>query len=326
MSIQLGPLHIDHPFAMAPMAGATDSVFRRLMKRNGCALVVSELVSATGIQYAGQKSLDLLKFHEEERPVGLQIFGEDRDQMCKAAQLVESLGAEFVDINIGCPVPKVIKKGAGAALLKDPKALHQLLQATVRAVKIPLSIKIRTGWDSESRNAHEVVRAAADAGVAWVCLHGRTRAQQYTGLADWDFIGEVKAKSTIPIIGNGDITTPEGAVEKLRTYGVDAVMIGRGALKNPFIFGQAAALWRQGTYDKPSVDAFVAFVSEHIRLLRQEYDERVAAVTWRKFLAWYSAGLPGCHAFRQKVFGIGDLPLLMEEARLFFEKALPSLS
>src|SRR6476469_8941538 len=195
-------------------------------------MVVSELVSANGIEYAGQRTLDLLRFHEEERVVGLQIFGEDTELLCKASQYVEKLGADFVDLNLGCPVPKVVKKGAGSAICRDPISLGRTLEAMVKGVKIPVTIKIRTGWDSQSRNALEVVKVAADAGVAWVAIHGRTRAQGYSGLADWDFIADVKAKSPLPIIGNGDILTAEHAVEKMKTYGVDAVLIGRAALRN----------------------------------------------------------------------------------------------
>src|SRR6478736_3740759 len=236
--VKLGPFDIEHPFILAPMAGITNSPFRRLMRRRQSALVVSELVSATGIEYASQKTFDLLRFHEEERVVGLQIFGEETEHLVKACQYVEKQGADFVDLNLGCPVPKVVKKGAGSAMCRDPISLGKTLEAMVKSVKIPVTIKIRTGWDSETKNALDVVKAATDAGVRWVAIHGRTRAQGYSGDADWDFIGNIKAKSSIPIIGNGDIATGEQAVARVRDYGVDAVLIGRGALRNPFIFEQ----------------------------------------------------------------------------------------
>ena len=164
------------------MAGITNSPFRRLMRRQKSAMVISELVSANGIEYAGARTLDLLRYHDEERTVGLQIFGEDTGLLCKASQHVERSGADFVDLNLGCPVPKVVKKGAGSAMCRDPISLGKTLEAMVKAVKIPVTIKIRTGWDAESRNALEVVRVAADAGVEWVAIHGRTRAQGYSGL------------------------------------------------------------------------------------------------------------------------------------------------
>jgi nifR3 family TIM-barrel protein len=316
--MQLGPFQIAHPFIIAPMAGITNSPFRRLMRRMQSSMVVSELVSANGIEYSGQKTLDLLKYHDEERTVGLQIFGEDTERLVRACQYVERLGADFVDLNLGCPVPKVVKNGAGSAMCRNPAALGQTLAAMVKSVKIPVTIKIRTGWDANSRNALDVVRAAAEAGVAWVAIHGRTRAQGYSGLADWDLIGDVKAKSPIPILGNGDITTAEIAVEKMRTYGVDAVLIGRGALRNPFIFEQAAALWRGETYAQPGAERYITLMEEQSRLLHEHYNPRTAMIHARKFLAWYSSGFPGGAEFRKQVFTIPEPEALWAEARRFF--------
>jgi nifR3 family TIM-barrel protein len=303
------------------MAGITNSPFRRLMKRLRSSVVISELVSANGIEYESQKTLDLLRFHEEERRVGLQIFGEHTDALCRAAQLVEKLGADFVDLNLGCPVPKVVKRGAGSAMCRDPRALGVLLEAMAKSVKIPLTIKIRTGWDSESRNAHEVIRAAADAGVAWVAVHGRTRAQGYSGDADWDFIGELKAKSPIPIIGNGDIATAEQAVERYKTYGVDAVLIGRGALRNPFIFEQASALLAGETYALPTAERYVDLMNQQQGMLHEVYNPRAAMIHARKFLSWYSAGFPGSAEFRKTVFEAAEPEALWDEARAFFERS-----
>jgi tRNA-dihydrouridine synthase B len=317
--MKLGPFEIAHPFILAPMAGITNSPFRRLMKRMRSSMVISELVSANGIEYSGQKTLDLLKYHDEERVVGLQIFGEDTERLCRASQFVEKLKADFVDLNLGCPVPKVVKNGAGSAMCRNPLALGRTLEAMVKSVKIPVTIKIRTGWDQDSRNALDVVRAAADAGVPWVAIHGRTRAQGYAGLADWDFIGEVKARSPIPIIGNGDITTAEVAVEKMRTYGVDAVLIGRGALRNPFIFEQAEALWSGRAYIHPGAERYLQLMEDQRTLLNEHFNPRTAMIHARKFLAWYSSGFPGCHEFRKQVFTIPEPERLWEEARLFFE-------
>ncbi len=318
---KLGPFELEHPFILAPMAGITNSPFRRLMRRLKSSIVVSELVSANGIEYAGEKTLELLKFHEEERRVGLQIFGEDTELLCKASQYVEKLGADFVDLNLGCPVPKVVKRGAGSAMCRDPISLGKTLQAMVASVKIPVTIKIRTGWDESTRNAIDVVNAATDAGVAWVAIHGRTRAQGYSGNADWDFIGNVKAKTNIPIIGNGDITTPELAVARARDYGVQAVMIGRGALRNPFLFEQSLALWEGRSYDWPQAERYVALIEEQQKLLHEVYNPRSAMIHARKFLAWYSSGYPGCHEFRSKVFSIPEPEKLWDEAKLFFEKS-----
>lgn len=321
LPIQLGPFQLEHPFILAPMAGITNSPFRRLMRRLKSSMVISELVSANGIEYAGARTLDLLRYHEEERCVGLQIFGEDTELLCRAAQHVERVGADFVDLNLGCPVPKVVKKGAGSAMCRDPISLGKTLEAMVKSVKIPVTIKIRTGWDSQSKNAHEIVRIAAEAGVKWVAIHGRTRAQGYSGQADWDFIGEVKAKSPLPIVGNGDLTTAELAVNAMKTYGVDAVLIGRGALRNPFIFEQATALWRGESFELPRAERYIQLMEDQQKLLHEIYDSRMAMIHARKFLAWYSAGFPGCHEFRSKVFSIPEPEALWAEARAFFEKS-----
>jgi tRNA-dihydrouridine synthase B len=318
--MKLGPFEVDHPFILAPMAGITNSPFRRLMRRHRSALVVSELVSATGIEYAGAKTLELLKFHEEERRVGLQIFGEDKDHLVKACQYVERLGADFVDLNMGCPVPKVVKKGAGSAMCRDPIGLSRILKAMVESVRIPVTIKIRTGWDAHSRNALEVVRVAADAGVAWVAIHGRTRAQGYSGEADWDFIGDIKAKSTLPIIGNGDITTGEDAVRRYKDYGVDAVLIGRGALRNPFIFEQAESVLKGIEPRKPSIEHYLQLMRDQRELLEASFSARMAMIHARKFLAWYSAGFPGCHEYRKKLFTMTDPEVVWAETFEFFTR------
>jgi nifR3 family TIM-barrel protein len=284
-------------------------------------MVVSELVSATGIEYAGERTLDLLRFDDEERVVGLQIFGENTEHLCKAAQYIERLGADFVDLNLGCPVPKVVKRGAGSAMCRDPISLGKTLAEMVKSVQIPVTIKIRTGWDSTSRNALDVVHAARDAGVAWVAIHGRTRAQGYSGDADWDFIGDIKAKSSIPILGNGDLWTAEIAVQKYKTYGVDAVLIGRGALRNPYIFEQASALLQGESYPPPEAERYLQLMQDQRDLLGEVYDPKVSMIHARKFLAWYSAGFPGCHEFRSKVFSIPEPEQLWKEAEVFFEKA-----
>ena len=320
--IQLGPFNIDHPFILAPMAGITNSPFRRLMRRRQSSLVISELVSANGIEYSGQRTLDLLRYHEEERNIGLQIFGEDLDILARACQHVERTGADFVDLNLGCPVMKVVKKGAGSALCRDPIALGKILTGMVKSVKIPVTIKIRTGWDSENRNALEVVRAAADAGVSWVAIHGRTRAQGYSGLADWDFIGDIKAKSPLPIIGNGDILNAQDAVHRYKTYGVDAVLVGRGALRNPFLFEQAVALLKGQEPMTPAADDYIALIEQQRELLDEMNPGKSATIHARKFLAWYSSGFPGSSDFRAKIFQNHAEPdQFWEEAKVFFRRS-----
>lgn len=318
--MKLGPFELEHPFILAPMAGITNSPFRRLMRRMQSALVVSELVSANGMEHASERTLHLLKFHEEERIVGLQIFGEHAELLCKAARVVERLGADFVDLNLGCPVPKVVRKGAGSAMCRDPITLGRTLEAMVKSVRIPVTIKIRTGWDDGTRNAADVVRAAADAGVRWVAIHGRTRAQGYSGEADWDFIGTVKAKSPIPIIGNGDVQTADQAVRRYRDYGVDAVMIGRAALRNPFLFAQARARLEGREFKPPKVEDYMRLMDTQRDLMLESFQSpKLAMLHARKFLAWYSAGYPGCHEFRRQVFSIPEPDALWGVARDFFQ-------
>jgi len=304
------------------MAGLTDTSFRRLMRRHGCPMVTSELVSSTGMEYSFQKSLRILAFHEEEKPVGLQIFGDNPEHMLEALRKIEALGADFADLNLGCPVQKVVRRGAGAAACRDVPKLYALLKQAARAVKIPVSMKIRTGWDNDHKNAVEVVRAGADAGISWVAVHGRTRAQGYAGTADWDAIGEVKAKSTIPVIGNGDITTPELAVERFKTYGVDAVMIGRGALRRPLIFEESAALLHDGSYaaGAPGNSSFIGLIREHRALIAEQHEGHLvpAMVHARKFMSYYATGMRGCHELRKKLFEYDDPELIWNEAERFF--------
>jgi len=319
-SLPLGPFKIEHPFLLAPMAGITNSPFRRLMRSLGSALVISELVSANGLEFGGRRTKQLLSFHEDERTVGLQIFGERPELLVKACQYVEKLGADFVDLNLGCPVPKIVKKGAGCAMCKDPVSLGKTLKAMVGAVKIPVTIKIRTGWDALSINAHEIIQVAADSGVAWVAVHGRTRAQGYSGEADWELIGNLKAKSSLPIIGNGDIRTPEEAVEKWKKFGVDAVLIGRAALRNPFIFKQAFHLWRQEEYKAPTIEDVLSMMRSFRKLLDESFDERLALLHAKKVISWFAAGYPYCHGFRKNLFSMSDRDSLWREAIHYFEE------
>lgn len=290
-----------NPFVLAPMAAITDRPFRTFMRELGCGVVVSELVSATGLKFSSAKTLRLMEFEPVQHPVGIQLFGENLEHLSEAARIVEQLGADFVDLNFGCPVPKVVNKGAGSACLRDLGRLRETIRAVKSAVGIPVTIKVRTGWDQSTRNTHEVAQIAFDEGVSWLAIHGRTRAQAYNGLSDWDYIAEVKSQARLPVIGNGDILTPEQAVHRLRSSGCDAVMIGRGCLKNPHLFAQARALW--SGEELPIADLRIEAVLERLQVhLERFYDERLTLLQMRKFAAWYSAGLPGAAAFRRTVF------------------------
>ncbi|MFZ3229566.1 MAG: tRNA dihydrouridine synthase DusB [Pseudobdellovibrio sp.] len=296
----------NNPFVLAPMAGITDHAFRTFMKKLDASVVVTELVSAIGIEYKSERTMALMSYDETQRPIGIQLFGEDPETIAKAAQVVESLGADFVDLNFGCPVPKVVKKGAGSAMLKNLPAMQQVLRACVKAVKIPVTIKIRTGWDSESKNAADVCNLAYDEGITWVAIHGRTRAAGYSGLADWDFITEVKSKVKIPVLGNGDVTSPQKAVDRLKNSGCDGILIGRGALKNPLIFADALSLWR----NEPIRDDLKRNYSEIFKdlnlAIRAHSSDHITNIQLKKFACWFSTGYPGSSTFRKNIFQIKD--------------------
>jgi nifR3 family TIM-barrel protein len=292
----------ENPFVLAPMAGITDHAFRSFMRARQASIVITELVSATGIEYKNERTKKLMSFDETQRPVGIQLFGEDPEMMANAARYAEGLGADFVDLNFGCPVNKVTKKGAGSAILKDLPHMVLVLSTIKKAIQIPLTIKIRTGWDHHSRNADEVAKIAFNEGVTWMAIHGRTRAQAYSGLADWDYIAEVKSRAQLPILGNGDILTAKQAVERVKQTGVDGVMIGRGCLKNPDIFREALALWQGEKPDSTLTKDYVSLYHQLYEVLSAHCDERILQIQLKKFAAWFATGYPGASQFRKNIF------------------------
>lgn len=302
------PTLTDHlkknPFVLAPMAGITDQPFRSFMREMGAGVVVTELVSATGLRYSSDKTKKLMSFTEDQRPIGVQIFGENLEHMADAAKYIQDQGADFVDINFGCPVPKVVKRGAGSACLRDLNSLREVIHATKSAIQIPLTIKVRTGWDETSKNTHEVTRIAKEEGVEWVAIHGRTRAQGYSGLADWDFIKDVKAQSPVAVIGNGDIHSAKRALSRLEESGCDGVMIGRGCLKNPWIFQEAMAL-RSGETLKIDKN-FTKILEKMYEHFSAFYEERLVLLQMKKFSSWFSAGYPSSSAFRKTIFQVNE--------------------
>lgn len=307
-----------NPFVLAPMAGITDHAFRTFMRKLDASLVVTELISAAGIEHKSQRTMDLMSYDESQRPIGIQLFGEDPEMLGKAAQVAEAHGADFVDLNFGCPVPKVVKKGAGSAMLKDLPAMQKVLSACVKAVKIPVTIKIRTGWDSSLRNAVDVCSLAHDEGITWVAIHGRTRAQGYSGLADWDFITEVKSKSHIPILGNGDILTAQKAVSRLKESGCDGVMIGRGALKNPLIFADALSLWKNEPLRVDLKRNYHGIFTDLSLQIQSKCSEHITHIQLKKFASWFSTGYPGAAAFRKQIFQLKDNDEVLKYALQFF--------
>jgi nifR3 family TIM-barrel protein len=262
--IELGRIKLAGPLVLAPIAGFTDSPFRKICVSHGCGLTMTELISAEGIVRKNKKTMDLLKFTEEERPFAIQIFGRKPETVAAAAEVVEALSPDLIDINLGCPARKVVGSGNGASLLRDPLLVNRIAEAVVKRTKLPVSAKIRIGWDEASLNYLDVVKALEDAGVSMIIVHGRTRAQQYSGKADWNIIREIREKSSVPVIGNGDIDSYKTAYEMMEFSGCPAVMIGRGAIGNPWIFSGRT----------PESREIIETVKLHLDLMLDEYGNR----------------------------------------------------
>ena len=305
-----------NPFLLAPMAGVTDVAFRSYMVEMGCGVVISELVSAKGIQYESAKTLNLLRMSETERPVGIQVFGEDLESLHEAAKVIEGRGADFIDLNFGCPVPKVVKKGAGSAVLKDLVQLGKVVHAVKSGTKLPVTIKVRTGWDHDSKNSLEVAKVAFNEGATWMAMHGRTRSQAYKGFADWGYISEVAKESPLPVIGNGDLVSPELCVSRLKESGCFAVMIGRGCLKNPWIFKQSKALLMG---EKPVKRDYLFSVDRLKYHLEKYYEGKKLMIQLKKLSAWQSAGFSGSAQFRRNVFRAESYDEICGIVEEFFE-------
>lgn len=301
--------HFSSPLILAPMAGICNIPFRLLMQDLGAGGTVSELISCHGIHYKNERTLKMLKIHPKEKNVGIQLFGEDPQIMSEAFEVAESYGPKFVDINMGCPVNKVVTKGGGSALMKEVHSLAPLFEKIRSRINIPLTIKIRTGWDQDSKNAREILNIAQNSGIEWVAIHGRTRKQQYTGFADWNFIESLNDSKKIPLIGNGDLHHPFAASERLQKTQCDALMIARGALRNPFIFLESL----DPEYAKTKKSCFLGQdyleVIHRLKIYCEENfsDERVILVQLRKLIVWFAAGFPRAAHFRSQIFSCQDL-------------------
>jgi tRNA-dihydrouridine synthase B len=269
--MKIGSIDLSPAFALAPMAGMTDTAFRRLVKREGgCGLVVTEMVSSEGLVRGIDRTLEYAEYTEEERPVSIQIFGGDPEKMAEAAQIVEGMGADIVDVNMGCPVAKIAKHNAGCSLMREPEHAASVVRAMTKAVKIPVTVKMRAGWDATERNAPDLAKRIEDAGASAVAVHGRTAAQSYSGFSDWDFIAHVASGVRIPVFGSGDCVEPEQLVARLNEGGVSGVLVGRGALRNPWIFRQAADL-AAGREPRAVTDLDrVRFLLAYIEMLQNE--------------------------------------------------------
>ena len=338
--MKIGPIELRSPFAVAPMAGMTDTAFRRLVKRHGgCGLVVTEMVSSEGLIRGIDRTLEYAEYTEEERPISIQIFGGDPDKMAAAAQVVEGMGADIVDVNMGCPVPKIAKHNAGCSLMREPEQAARVIAAMTRAVKIPVTVKMRAGWNEDERNAPRLARMVEDAGAAAVTVHGRTAAQSYSGSADWNLVAEVAESLSIPVFGSGDCLEPEQVVERMR-LGVEGVLVGRGVLRNPWILAQAADLAAGRPVRIVSAAERGQFLLDYIELLLHERvrepegfrhsagDASAPASTishdkWvinklRALGSWYTKGLDSGSHLRIAINSAGSLGQLRDTISEFF--------
>ena len=295
MKWKIGNVEIKNQIVLAPMAGISNTAYRQIIKEMGAGLIFAEMVSDKALVYGSEKTFDLLKMNDMERPIAQQIFGSDVDSFVKAAKLVEdAMHPDIIDINMGCPVPKVaIKSQAGSALLKNPDKIKEIVSAVVNAVSVPVTVKIRSGWDEKSINAVEVAKVIEEAGASAITVHGRTRAQGYSGNADWNIIKQVKEAVKIPVIGNGDVTSAEKAKEMLEYTGCDAVMIGRGILGNPWLINECVTYLESGVIpSRPSSKEKIEMLKRHYKLLVESTSEKQAILEIRTHALWYIKGMP----------------------------------
>ena len=310
-TLKIGDVSLKNNLILAPMAGVTDLPFRLLCKEQGAGLLCMEMVSAKAIYFNNKNTEELLNIDDREPPVSLQLFGSDPDIISEMAKKIENRPFSILDINMGCPVPKVAGNGEGSALMKNPKLVEEIVSKTAKAIKKPVTVKIRKGFDDEHINAVEIARIAESAGAAAVAVHGRTREQYYSGKADWDIIRQVKEAVKIPVIGNGDVTSPEAARQLMETTGCDGIMIGRGAQGNPWIFRQILHWMETGEEEpKPDLEEVKAMILRHARMLVEYKGAYTGIREMRKHVAWYTTGYPNSAKLRARVNEIESLEAL----------------
>jgi tRNA-dihydrouridine synthase B len=321
--MQIGPYQLENNLLLAPMAGVTDRPFRQLCRRLGAGMAVSEMVSANSTLWGSRKTLKRLDFEGEPGPISVQILGSDPQMMADAARANVDLGAQIIDINMGCPAKKVCRVAAGSALLQDERLVASILNAVVDAVRQPVTLKIRTGWDPANRNGVTIARIAEDAGIQALAVHGRTRACKFSGEAEYATIAEIKQAISIPVIANGDIHTPEKARQVLEVTGADGVMIGRGAQGRPWIFREIDHYLQTGAHLSAPEPAWIeALLLEHLQALYDFYGEHQGVRIARKHIAWYSRRHPGGAEFREKINDSKTADEQKEMVRRFFGQSL----
>ena len=300
--MNIGDVKLENPYILAPMAGVTDLPFRLLCKEQGAGLLCMEMISAKALQYKNKNTKALLSIHPKEYPVSLQLFGSDADIISRMAQEIEELPFQILDINMGCPVPKVVKNGEGSALMNRPELVYEIVSKTVKAIKKPVTVKIRKGFDETSVNAPEIAKIIEQAGAAAIAVHGRTREQYYSGKADWDIIRQVKEAVSIPVIGNGDVFSGESALRMRRETGCDGVMIARGAQGNPWIFSELLDYERTGRMPKrPTPEEIRDMMLRHARMQIEFKGDYLGIREMRKHVAWYTKGLKGSARLRDEI-------------------------
>ena len=316
-TLKIGNIELENPYVLAPMAGVTDLPFRLLCKEQGAGLLCMEMISAKALQYNNKNTKALLEIDPRECPVSLQLFGADPDIISEQAKRIEELPFQILDINMGCPVPKVVRNGEGSALMNQPRLVYDIVYKTARAIQKPVTVKIRKGFNDESVNAVEIARIIEDAGGAAVAVHGRTREQYYSGEADWDIIRQVKEAVHIPVIGNGDVTSGKRAIAMMEQTGCDGVMIGRGAQGNPWIFRELLEYERTGQIsNRPSKEQIRNTMLRHARLQIAFKGDYLGIREMRKHVAWYTKGLEGSARLRDdinKVESYEELEELLKE-------------
>jgi len=301
-ALRIGDVVVDPPLVLAPMSGVTNVPYRLLAKEHGAGLVCNEFISGYGLFWGNQRTQDYLLFEEAERPVSSQIFGADPDKMAVAAKQVEDKGADILDFNLGCSVKKIVKSGAGACMLQEPDQVFRVIEALIAAVSIPVTIKIRLGWNDGCRNGLAVAQGCEQLGVKAVAVHGRTASQKYHGRANWAAIAEIKQALSVPVIGNGDVNTPQDAARMFAETGVDAVMIGRGSQGNPWIFSRTIAYLETGELPpEPAGQERILTALRHGRLMLRYKGEERTAFEMKKHVSWYAHGLPHASALRDAV-------------------------